>query len=129
MHKNVQLFLKIIFKDYPRNAWCLDGEKSEESTKFYDIDIINDVREAYKILNSINSKKKIYALFENDFESGGFEWVEGNDYENSCFTFIRHDKKNKENPHLREAHKRLAKEIIIDLHGFCIYPNCSNYLL
>jgi len=36
--------LKIIFKDYPKNAWCLDGEKSEESTKFYDINIINDVK-------------------------------------------------------------------------------------
>ena len=36
--------LKIIFKDYPKNAWCLDGEKSEESTKFYDINIINNVK-------------------------------------------------------------------------------------
>lgn len=27
------------------------------------------------------------------------------------------EKKNKENPHLREAHKALAKEIITDLHG------------
>ena len=36
--------LKIVFKDYPKNAWCLDGEKSEESTKFYDIDIINNVK-------------------------------------------------------------------------------------
>lgn len=36
--------LKIIFKDYPKNAWCIDGEKLEESTKFYDINIINDVK-------------------------------------------------------------------------------------
>jgi len=36
--------LKIVFKDYPKNAWCLDGEKSEESTKFYDINIINNVK-------------------------------------------------------------------------------------
>lgn len=36
--------LKIIFKDYPKNAWCVDGEKLEESTKFYDINIINDVK-------------------------------------------------------------------------------------
>jgi len=36
--------LKIIFKDYPKKAWCLDGEKSEESTKFYDINIIKDVK-------------------------------------------------------------------------------------
>ena len=36
--------LKIIFKDYPKKAWCLDGEKSEESTKFYDVNIINDVK-------------------------------------------------------------------------------------
>ena len=27
------------------------------------------------------------------------------------------EKKNKENPHLREAHKKLAEEIITDLHG------------
>lgn len=40
--------------------------------------------------------KQTPALFENDFESAGFEWVDGNDYENSCFTFIRHDKKHNE---------------------------------
>ena len=39
------------------------------------------------------------------------------------FTFLSVDeineleKKNKENPHLRDAHKALAKEIITDLHG------------
>lgn len=39
------------------------------------------------------------------------------------FTFLSVDeildleKKNKENPHLREAHKALAREIITDLHG------------
>lgn len=39
------------------------------------------------------------------------------------FTFLsveeinEYDKKNKENPHLREAHKALAREIITDLHG------------
>lgn len=31
-----------------------------------DIKVINDVREAYTILNKINSKKNVYALFEND---------------------------------------------------------------
>ncbi|MBE6144308.1 MAG: YegS/Rv2252/BmrU family lipid kinase [Firmicutes bacterium] len=36
--------LKIIFKDYPKNAWCIDGEKLEETTKFYDIETINDVK-------------------------------------------------------------------------------------
>ncbi len=36
--------LKVIFKDYPKKAWCIDGEKLEESTKFYDINIINDVK-------------------------------------------------------------------------------------
>lgn len=40
--------------------------------------------------------RKMPALYENDFEAGGFEWVNGNDFENSCFTFIRHDKKKKE---------------------------------
>lgn len=40
--------------------------------------------------------RKMPALYENDFEAGGFEWVDGNDFENSCFTFIRHDKKKKE---------------------------------
>lgn len=48
--------LKIIFKDYPRKAWCLDGEKSEESTKFYDINIINDV----KILLPKKNIKKLF---------------------------------------------------------------------
>lgn len=36
--------LKIIFKDYPKKAWCIDGEKLEETTKFYDINIVNDVK-------------------------------------------------------------------------------------
>ena len=31
------------------------------------------------------------------------------------------EKRHNENPHLREAHKRLAKEIITDLHGECEY--------
>lgn len=48
--------LKIIFKDYPRKAWCLDGEKSEESTKFYDVNIINDV----KILLPKKNIKKLF---------------------------------------------------------------------
>ena len=50
-----------------------------------------------KLITDLNALyKKMPALYENDFESGGFEWVDGNDYENSCFTFIRHDKKNNE---------------------------------
>ena len=48
--------LKIIFKDYPKNAWCLDGEKAEESTKFYDINIINDI----KILLPKQNIKKLF---------------------------------------------------------------------
>lgn len=36
------------------------------------------------------------ALYENDFEAGGFEWINGNDFENSCFTFMRHDKSGKD---------------------------------
>ncbi|MBR6412895.1 MAG: 1,4-alpha-glucan branching protein GlgB [Alphaproteobacteria bacterium] len=54
-------------------------------------------RGVQKMISDLNALyKKTPALYENDFESGGFEWVEGNDYENSCFTFIRHDKKNNE---------------------------------
>jgi len=50
-----------------------------------------------KLITDLNALyRKTPALYENDFEAGGFEWVEGNDYENSCFTFIRHDKKNNE---------------------------------
>ena len=43
----------------------LEGLKEE---KYPDskIEIINDVKKAYTILNSMKSKKKIYALFEND---------------------------------------------------------------
>lgn len=36
--------LKIVFKDYPKNAWCIDGEKFEETTKFYDINVVKDVK-------------------------------------------------------------------------------------
>ena len=33
------------------------------------------------------------ALYEVDFESSGFEWIDGNDFENSCFTFMRHGRR------------------------------------
>jgi len=50
-----------------------------------------------KLVADLNALyKNSPALYENDFEAGGFEWVNGNDYENSCFTFIRHDKQGKE---------------------------------
>lgn len=45
------------------------------------------------------------------------------------FTFLSREeieeleKKNQENPHLREAHKALAREIITDLHGKESYEN------
>ena len=45
------------------------------------------------------------------------------------FTFLSKEeieeleKKNQENPHLREAHKALAREIITDLHGKESYEN------
>ena len=45
------------------------------------------------------------------------------------FTFLSKEeieeleKKNQENPHLREAHKALAREIITDLHGKELYEN------
>ena len=43
----------------------LEGLK-EKGFKESDIEIINDVTKAYMILNSMKTKKKIYALFEND---------------------------------------------------------------
>ncbi|MBQ7413501.1 MAG: alpha amylase C-terminal domain-containing protein, partial [Alphaproteobacteria bacterium] len=50
-----------------------------------------------KLISDLNSLYRATpALYENDFESGGFEWVNGNDYENSCFTFIRHNKNKTE---------------------------------
>ena len=48
------------------------------------------------------------------------------------FTFLskeeieRLDKSNKENPHLREAHRALAREIITDLHGKEAYMEAVN---
>ena len=48
------------------------------------------------------------------------------------FTFLsvdeinRLEKSNKENPHLREAHKALAREIITDLHGEDAYKEALN---
>ena len=50
-----------------------------------------------KLISDLNNLYRMTpALYENDFESGGFEWVNGNDYENSCFTFIRHNKNKTE---------------------------------
>ncbi|MBE6151106.1 MAG: UDP-N-acetylmuramoyl-tripeptide--D-alanyl-D-alanine ligase [Firmicutes bacterium] len=56
---------KVILVGAKKTKPILEGLK-EAKFKEENIDVINDVREAYKILNSINSKKKIYALFEND---------------------------------------------------------------
>ena len=50
-----------------------------------------------KLVSDLNALYKSFpALYENDFETSGFEWVDGNDCENSCFTFIRHSKNRKE---------------------------------
>ncbi len=49
------------------------------------------IQQLIKDLNALY--RQTPALFDVDFESSGFEWVDGNDFENSCFTFIRHGRK------------------------------------
>ncbi|MFA6317635.1 MAG: 1,4-alpha-glucan branching protein GlgB [Elusimicrobiota bacterium] len=36
------------------------------------------------------------SLHQKDFEPGGFEWIDCNDYENSVFTMIRYDRERKD---------------------------------
>ena len=56
---------KVILVGEKKTKPILEGLK-ESKFNDKDIEVINDVREAYSILNKMNSKKKIYALFEND---------------------------------------------------------------
>jgi len=56
---------KVILVGAKKTKPILEGLK-EKKFKKDDIEVINDVREAYDILNKLSSKKKIYALFEND---------------------------------------------------------------
>jgi len=56
---------KVILVGEKKTKPILEGLK-ENNFNEKDIKVINDVREAYNILNKINTKKKVYALFEND---------------------------------------------------------------
>ena len=56
---------KVILVGEKKTKPILEGLK-EKKFNVKDIEVINDVREAYSILNKMDSKKKIYALFEND---------------------------------------------------------------
>ncbi len=46
-----------------------------------------------KDLNSVY--KRFPALYENDFSSEGFQWIDANDSQNSVFSFIRYDNEKK----------------------------------
>lgn len=47
-----------------------------------------------KLIRDLNTLyRETPALYEMDCEGSGFEWIDGNDFENSCFTFIRHGKR------------------------------------
>ncbi len=56
---------KVILVGQKQTKPILEGLKSKNYPDSQ-IEIINDVKKAYTILNSMKSKKKIYALFEND---------------------------------------------------------------
>ena len=56
---------KVILVGESKTKPILEGLKEAKFNE-KDIEVINDVREAYKILNKMNSKKDVYALFEND---------------------------------------------------------------
>ena len=56
---------KVILVGEKKTKPILDGLK-EMKFDGKNIEIINDVREAYTILNKMDSKKEVYALFEND---------------------------------------------------------------
>jgi 1,4-alpha-glucan branching enzyme len=53
------------------------------------------------LLKLVKDLNRIYreeqALHEVDFESSGFQWIEGNDWNHSVLVFLRKDKTKKEN--------------------------------
>ncbi len=56
---------KVILVGKNKTKPILEGLKEEKYSE-KNIETINDVREAYQLLNKMNSKKEVYALFEND---------------------------------------------------------------
>ena len=56
---------KVILVGESKTKPILEGLKESKFNE-KDIEVINDVREAYVILNKMSSRKDIYALFEND---------------------------------------------------------------
>ncbi|MDY6407266.1 MAG: 1,4-alpha-glucan branching protein GlgB [Pseudomonadota bacterium] len=100
---NLRLYYSYLFM-HPGKKLLFMGDEFAVRTEWrfadsLDWDLLKKPRHLgmQKLISDLNMLyKKTPALYENDFEAGGFEWVEGNDYENSCFTFIRHDKKNNE---------------------------------
>ncbi len=56
---------KVILVGEKKTKPILEGLKESKFNE-KDIEVINDVREAYVILNKMSSRKDIYALFEND---------------------------------------------------------------
>jgi 1,4-alpha-glucan branching enzyme len=48
------------------------------------------------LAKSVNELYKSHsALYERDFEEGGFEWIDCHDYEQSILSFIRHSEQQK----------------------------------
>ncbi len=100
---NLRLYYSYLFM-HPGKKLLFMGDEFAVNTEWryadsLDWGLLNNPKHhgVQKLISDLNRLyKQTPALFENDFESGGFEWVEGNDYENSCFTFIRHNKKNNE---------------------------------
>ena len=48
--------VKFIFNQYPKKAWCIDGEKLDRATKVYDFKTVND----FKVQMPTKNTKKLF---------------------------------------------------------------------
>ena len=65
--------------------WNLLGHRFHDGIRHF----VGDLNKTYR---------ETPALYENDFESSGFEWIQCDDRANSVFAFIRHGRRDEDHP-------------------------------
>ncbi len=73
------------------NEW---SHESSLDWHLLEYDFHKGVQKTLKDLNTIYKKEK--ALFENQFDNAGFEWIDASDYQSSIISFVRKGKQAKD---------------------------------
>jgi 1,4-alpha-glucan branching enzyme len=73
------------------NEW---SHESSLDWHLLEFDFHKGVQQTIKDLNTIYKKEK--ALFENQFDNAGFEWIDASDYQSSVISFVRKGKQAKD---------------------------------